>query len=100
MSLLMKSFKHHVEQCWFCRLIRRVEDPKQTVAPIYSRARRVDAMLPIIVSIAVTLTTSLWSRIACELPQRKQKCSRGCDATLLASNILPPLQCRTSKAEL
>src|SRR5882757_2740579 len=62
-SLFTQSFEHLVKQASFCRLIRRVEDSEKAIAPTYSGAGGVDAVIPIVVSIAVALTPPLWSGV-------------------------------------
>jgi len=90
LTLLAQSLDHFVKENRLRRLIRRVEHSKQPLTPTDNCARRIDAMLPIVVRIAITLAPALWSGIANELPERAQQlpCSR--EAPLTRSDVLPP----------
>src|SRR5580704_294232 len=98
-ALLTQRPNHFVEQGSFRRLIRRVEDSQQAVAPAYCRARRVDAMLPIIVSVAVALASPLRSGVARELPQRSQQLPRSGEVAFTPGNVIPPLPRRARQAD-
>src|SRR5258708_15231500 len=89
---LTQSVEHFVEQCGLGWLVRRVESAEQAIAPTNSRTGRVDAMLPIKVSIAVALATAFRSRVANDFPQRCEKLPRRLAAAFARGDILPPLR--------
>src|ERR1700733_572039 len=98
MTLLAQSLQHFAEQFGLGGLIRRVEDSEQAIAPTYRGAGRVDAVFPIIFDIAVTLATALRSRLANELPQRRQQSAACRDPAFARGNVTPPLPRRARQA--
>ena len=90
-TFLPQSVEHFVEESRLCWLIRRMEQSEQPVAPTYGRAGGVDAMLPIIFSVAVTLAMSFRRGIANELPERAQKLAGRRERTFAPRNVIPPL---------
>src|ERR1022692_235400 len=100
MILLSQGLEHFAEKIGFRGLIRRVKNSKQAVAPADRRAGGVDALLPIVFSVAVALAPVLRSGVASELPQRNQQSAGGCETAFAPSHVIPPAPRRTRQADL
>src|ERR1700683_2644470 len=98
-TLLTKGLKHLAEKIWLRRLIRRVEKSEQAVAPTHSRAGRVNAMIPIMFSVAEALPPPFRSGVANKLPQRRQQLLRRRDAAFSPGNVIPPSPRGTRQAD-
>ena len=64
----IQAVQHFVEERRLGGLVGRVEQSKNPGAPAYRGARRVHAMIPVEVDIAVSLATTAWRGVTQKLP--------------------------------
>src|SRR6202021_498909 len=88
---LLQSVEHLVKCCRLCGLVRRMEHAQQPVAPSHGAASSVDAVIPVVVGIAVALPQTLRSGIARELPPHSEESAGRGEVSLVGGSIPPPL---------
>src|ERR1700733_7171716 len=86
----LQRVEHLVKGCGFGGLIGGMEHSQQSIPPSDCSAGGIDAVIPVVVGVAVTLPQTLWRRVSDELPQNARQ-SPGCaEVSLVASSVIPP----------
>src|ERR1700690_1289733 len=96
----LKTIEHLVKQRRLSGLIRRVEQTEQPIAPADGRAGRVDAVVPVVLGIAVTLSQARRCGVAHKFPQSRQQPKGRGEPTLACRSIAPIAPTRFENAEM
>src|SRR5262249_37804399 len=99
MFLALERLQHLAEQVRLCWLIGRMKYAEQPISPRDGSAGRIDAVVPIVVCVAVALPQSFGRGIAGEIPQRRSQGSGGAKATMPRSFLRPPAACCRENAQ-
>src|ERR1035437_7094360 len=90
--------RHHLpKQCRIGRLIGRMKHSQQPRAPSHRAAGRVDAMLPVVLHVAVALPPALGRRLAHKAPQIAYQQRSRAGSALLPRLLAPPAAQRGPK---
>ena len=96
-NAMFKCGHHFVKHRGLGRLIGRMENAEQPIAPSDGCARWFDAVIPIVLDITVAATALLGRRVAKKSPEFRWKFASSCHHAYLGNVLSPPL--RTVSAE-